>query len=95
MEDAFIIADYIVSKSDKLIVQQTPHTEEKPFVCSLCDKSFLQSDYLKKHKVTHMGEKKLNCLQQDFQNIPICSKAQIFPLCREMFHLHWLWKVII
>ena len=37
------------------------HTEEKPYQCSQCDKSFIENSTLDQHVMIHTGEKPYEC----------------------------------
>ena len=42
-----------------------PHTWEKPYQCSKCDKALSNNSHLQTHKMTHNGEKPNECSQCD------------------------------
>ena len=42
------------------------HTGEKPYTCTMCDRSFNRSDKLKLHIRSHTGEKPYKCEQCKF-----------------------------
>ncbi|CAM4664799.1 unnamed protein product [Caretta caretta] len=46
--------------SSSLIRQQRTHTEERPYKCTNCGKSFTQSSYLIKHQRIHIAETPIN-----------------------------------
>jgi len=37
------------------------HSDEKPFSCTECNKTFSREPDLKRHKITHTEEKKYKC----------------------------------
>ena len=41
------------------------HSDIKAYECNLCDSAFTQESYLKKHMVTHNGERNFKCSQYD------------------------------
>lgn len=49
-------------KMSKLIEHSRSHTNNRPFVCGLCDKSFLRNGHLTRHMSTsHINEKEFHC----------------------------------
>ncbi|XP_023028530.1 uncharacterized protein [Leptinotarsa decemlineata] len=53
--------------SANLETSERSHSEEKPFQCKMCSKSFTKADVLKHHEKLHTGEKPFQC--------KICSKS--------------------
>ncbi|NXG09438.1 ZN836 protein, partial [Sakesphorus luctuosus] len=49
--------DQSFSQSSDLVVQQQLQTEERPFKCLECGKSFSKSFCLIQHQVVHSGER--------------------------------------
>uniref|UniRef100_A0A0K2UXL8 Zinc finger protein 64like [Megachile rotundata] n=1 Tax=Lepeophtheirus salmonis TaxID=72036 RepID=A0A0K2UXL8_LEPSM len=52
------ICDYKTFYSKNLEVHSQTHSEDKPFLCSKCEKSFKQLAQLKNHMVTHLDKEK-------------------------------------
>ncbi|NWY22823.1 ZSC30 protein, partial [Aphelocoma coerulescens] len=50
-----------LSQSSDLVVHEQLHTEEKPYKCLECGKSFRTSSYLIRHQMIHTGEWPYEC----------------------------------
>ena len=47
------------------VKQKSNHTDEKPFACPECDKKFIKSSDLSRHRKIHTGEKPFACPECD------------------------------
>ena len=41
------------------------HTDEKTYICTYCNKSYLQQKYLNQHMLKHTGDKQYKCTYCD------------------------------
>ncbi|XP_064090848.1 zinc finger protein 271-like [Macrobrachium nipponense] len=57
------------------------HTEEKPYTCSVCQKSYSDSSTLKKHMRTHTGEKPYTCACSHISQENSYGRETIYLLC--------------
>lgn len=59
----------VFDRNSNLIVHTRSHTDEKPFICSLCQMGFTQKSNLTVHVRTHTGEKPFKC------QVPYCNET--------------------
>lgn len=60
-------ANMVEAKRKQTELPKTEFSEDRPFVCELCNKSFKRSEHLKRHFIIHTGSKTHVCIQ--------CGKA--------------------
>ncbi len=62
-----ICGNFSSPRKSNLVRHMMTHTEQRPYSCSQCPKTFIQRRHLSRHMSTHNGEKPFSC--------PLCGKA--------------------
>ena len=69
------------NKTKEEDIQSENEASNKIFNCLECDKTFSSAEYLRRHKITHTGEKRYTCAKCDMR-----LSAPCFLETHEMLH---------